>query len=269
MRICNGKKMKNVRHYAKHRRAKQTHMALQEDTLQFWQHTGVDERKEATTPCAGGHCPVTRSKYEGRVKTGDLLLFSGNDLWSGFIKCMTLSDWTHVGMVVCDEQDENPQVFEMHARRGAQMVPLDHRIKSYKGIISVRPLVTELDGSQLDALYTYVDDSLSTPFKANYQHLVDSYLMYWSFNIPLMGGAFVTPDSSLPKSNGKMCTELLLNAMDSMKLRKPVLKRSKRNGTVIRSPCSYMPQDFSSSSVDDFFNETQPLCLYGKERTLS
>ena len=99
------------------------------------------------------------SKISGALKTGDILLcdnleYKSWGLFSWFIKFMTKSDFSHVGMIVVDpeftdvplkgtyvwtsgisdipDQEDNTKKF------GVQFIPYEHFISTYSGKIYVR-----------------------------------------------------------------------------------------------------------------------------------
>lgn len=78
--------------------------------------------------------------------TGDILLFSGNTLFSKAIKLVTRSHWSHIGMVLkdddgllyCFESDNEP--IKDIPEIGVRKVPLKYKIETYDGEIAVRRL---------------------------------------------------------------------------------------------------------------------------------
>ena len=99
-----------------------------------------------------------------KLKTGDLLLcddlqYSSWGLFSWFIKFMTKSDFSHVGMIVVDPVftdipfkgiyvwtsgiSDVPDPEDKTKKFGVQFVPYDHFIKTYGGKIYVRRIEFE------------------------------------------------------------------------------------------------------------------------------
>jgi len=99
-----------------------------------------------------------------KLKTGDLLLcddlqYSSWGLFSWFIKFMTKSDFSHVGMIVVDPVftdiplkgtyvwtsgiSDVPDPEDNTKKFGVQLVPYDHFIKTYGGKIYVRRIEFE------------------------------------------------------------------------------------------------------------------------------
>ena len=98
------------------------------------------------------------------LKTGDILLcdnleYSSWGLFSWFIKFMTKSDFSHVGMIVVDPEftdvplkgtyvwtsgiSDVPDPEDKTKKFGVQFVPYDHFIKTYGGKIYVRRIEFE------------------------------------------------------------------------------------------------------------------------------
>lgn len=86
------------------------------------------------------------------LNTGDIILFKGNRFISSFICFMTQSHWSHIGIVIKDEQG-NPLLFEATTvtetpdielgkpvDRGITLVCLKQRIMQYPGKVAVRRL---------------------------------------------------------------------------------------------------------------------------------
>lgn len=97
--------------------------------------------------------PLSQADPEGlvtRFRTGDLLLFAGRGLPSDTIRLFTRSHWSHVGMVVCLPDYDEPLLLEATAdgdapdiRTGAPMpgvalVPVRHKIDGYGGDVAWR-----------------------------------------------------------------------------------------------------------------------------------
>ncbi|MDG4552265.1 MAG: YiiX/YebB-like N1pC/P60 family cysteine hydrolase [Candidatus Contendobacter sp.] len=94
-----------------------------------------------------------------KLKTGDVVLFSGKGGVSAGIKWATLSRWSHVGMIVFLPEYDFVTVWESTTlssivdldtkvpRKGVQLVPLSSRIEGYDGEIAVR----QLDGVTFDS----------------------------------------------------------------------------------------------------------------------
>jgi hypothetical protein len=98
------------------------------------------------------------------LKSGDLVLTSGQTVFSRAIRFLTRSQWSHVGMVICaDEWDmvllwestigsTIPDVELARLKRGVQLVPLSERVRTYPGRFAVRSLSRPLTGDESDIL---------------------------------------------------------------------------------------------------------------------
>ena len=99
------------------------------------------------------------SKISGALKTGDILLcdnleYKSWGLFSWFIKFMTKSDFSHVGMIVVDPEftdvplkgtyvwtsgiSDIPDPEDNTKKFGVQFIPYEHFISTYSGKIYVR-----------------------------------------------------------------------------------------------------------------------------------
>ncbi len=110
---------------------------------------------------------VTR-KYgtmRSKLRTGDVVLFSGKGGISAGIKWATFSRWSHVGMVlVLPEYDfvclwesttlsSIADVATGEHRKGVQLVPLSARVREYKGDIAIRQLKNvQFDAADIHSL---------------------------------------------------------------------------------------------------------------------
>ena len=95
---------------------------------------------------------VYNEQMRAKLKTGDVILFSGKGGISAGIKWATLSRWSHVGMIVVLPEYDFVTVWESTTlsslvdldtkvpRKGVQLVPLSSRIEGYGGEVAVRQL---------------------------------------------------------------------------------------------------------------------------------
>lgn len=95
---------------------------------------------------------IYNENMRAKLKTGDVVLFSGKGGISAGIKWATLSRWSHVGMIVVLPEYDFVTVWESTIlsslvdidtkvpRKGVQLVPLSSRIEGYEGEIAVRQL---------------------------------------------------------------------------------------------------------------------------------
>jgi hypothetical protein len=88
-----------------------------------------------------------------KIRTGDIILFSGNNAISHVIKLLTQSKWSHIGMALrLPELDTiflweassllNLQdAIEGKAFRGVKLVPIRDRLKEFNGVVAIRHLI--------------------------------------------------------------------------------------------------------------------------------
>jgi hypothetical protein len=92
------------------------------------------------------------------LKTGDLVLFTGQGPARGLFKWFRRPAWTHVGLVLRGPEDSEPLLWEAireGPRRGTLVVRLAGRMTGFRGRMSVRCLNRPLASAQcqrLDAL---------------------------------------------------------------------------------------------------------------------
>ena len=107
-------------------------------------------------------------KYEdirSSLKTGDIVLFSGNKGIAPFIRLCTRSKWTHVGMVYKRGEDiflwESTKIgkvvdSEMGKKiNGVQLPLLSERIRRFPGEVAIRPISREIDEDMVRKLYDF------------------------------------------------------------------------------------------------------------------
>jgi hypothetical protein len=71
------------------------------------------------------------------IRSGDILLCSGNSTFSKLIKRFTGSKWSHVGLIVWWEEIDTIMVLESIESIGVRTVPLFKYIKEYEGDIAI------------------------------------------------------------------------------------------------------------------------------------
>ena len=95
---------------------------------------------------------MTYEEIRGLLDTGDIVLFSGGGFTSNLIKFGTLSEWSHIGLVLkLPEHDlillwesttlsktKDIRTGKLHS--GVQLVSLRDRISNYKGDVAIRLL---------------------------------------------------------------------------------------------------------------------------------
>jgi len=130
------------------------------------------------------------SEIRPLLKTGDLVFFSGKSAISHFIKRFTLSEFSHVGMVVRSYRPNvvclwesttlsNIASIDGEYRKGVQLVELSKRLVTYDGTVAFRRLRDSLDLDQLDHISELRTTLHNRPYE---QHALD--LIYAAVDIP-------------------------------------------------------------------------------------
>jgi len=95
------------------------------------------------------------------LKTGDILLFSADGLYSNVVKSFTRSKWSHVAMIINNAQHDRLAIWESNSEKDAQdlltgnyeegvrLVCFNERINAFNGKVSVRRLEGALLNEQL------------------------------------------------------------------------------------------------------------------------
>lgn len=68
-----------------------------------------------------------------QIRSGDLLMCSGNSLFADLIKAATGSIWSHVGFIIRIDEIDRIAVLESVESRGVQIVPLSFYLHNYNG----------------------------------------------------------------------------------------------------------------------------------------
>lgn len=173
------------------------------------------------------------SRLRENLKTGDIVLFSGDTFAARLVRCFTGSPWSHVGLVVrLPDMPGTPLLWEAtraskvsdisHGRAfdGVQLVSLDDRVVSYRGRIAVR----RLQGVSADAEARARLDALMQAWHAlPYRNFVRKHLSAW-----LRGS------ESLAWRKGGFCSELVAEVYRQWRLL-----------PAERPAAHYVPRDFA------------------------
>lgn len=151
-------------------------------------------------------------KYiRGRLQTGDIILFSGKGLGSLFIRLVTGSNLSHVGMVRKSPHTGQLSCLEStigEEKSGFQMNPLGKRIKQYKGKIWIRHLITERTDQMEENLQEFILANLHTSYESGFIGLIEllsAVLDFWPFN-------------NKPNAKQLFCSELVTIILQRWKL---------------------------------------------------
>lgn len=187
-----------------------------------------------------------------RLKTGDIVLFSGKGGISTGIKWFTQSKWSHVGMVLRLPEWDVVLLWESttlsniadiesgRERKGVQLVPLSERIKKYKGEASIRLLDVERTPEMLTQLSILRAEIKGRPYEKDKIELIKS-----AYDGPF--GENIEDLSSL------FCSEMVAEAYQRM-------------GLLAEEPPSneYTPKDFSDEGELDLLKGTlEPEIIVG------
>jgi len=109
------------------------------------------------------------------LQTGDLVLFSGKGFVSILIKILTLSKWSHCGIVIADDpRYPFPLLYESTANIGVHVIPLKKKIALYNGTVAIRRVIHPNYIKRLH-LSLYRSKVKGTPFESdNLQMLASS-----------------------------------------------------------------------------------------------
>jgi hypothetical protein len=78
--------------------------------------------------------PITDySAIRDSLKTGDLFFSSGSYMFSGIIRNLTKSSWSHVAVIYKDEKLGRVLVLEAEPYIGIRLIPLSKYLNDYKG----------------------------------------------------------------------------------------------------------------------------------------
>ena len=178
-------------------------------------------------------------RIRDRLRTGDIVLFSGKGALSQGIKWFTRSGWSHVGMVVRSqdmgalflwESTTLSNVVDLPTgslRKGVQLVSLSQRIGAYDGRVAIRRLLgVRRKPSMLKALRHLRTQLRCRPYEDRELELLKA-----AWDGP--GGANTEDLSSL------FCSELVAEAYQAMNL---LPSRSHHPGYLPSN--EYTPADF-------------------------
>ncbi|KKL66650.1 hypothetical protein LCGC14_2142890 [marine sediment metagenome] len=121
-----------------------------------------------------------------KLETGDIAEFSGSGPISLFIRLVTLSRFSHIGLIVRRpdglyllESDFNKK------KNGVQVNHLGRRIKEYKGKVYIRRLDTERTPEMLKNLDLYIAGNRNTSYEAGLPglfELLGAAIDVWPFH---------------------------------------------------------------------------------------
>lgn len=105
------------------------------------------------------------------LKTGDIIFCSGNYLFSGIIRRLTKSTWSHVAVIYKDEELGRVLILEAEPSVGIRLIPLSKYLRNYKdtkrpykGKIFINKLNIPLDKEKLNKGICFGLDELTRPY---------------------------------------------------------------------------------------------------------
>ena len=114
------------------------------------------------------------------LKTGDIVLFSGRCKVARTIKILTLSKWSHAGMIIDDPEhgilsyesthnDRVPGIDIGRKTQGVQAVKLSDRLEGYEGDIAIMRIEgVEFSKEELDMLNIFRRESIGVKFEEDH-----------------------------------------------------------------------------------------------------
>jgi hypothetical protein len=189
------------------------------------------------------------SEIRPKLKTGDIILFSGKGGASQWIKwfCSLFNHfkktkYSHIGMLVVESNWVT--LFEstlQDAAKGVQLVPFSHVVKTYNGRLFVRQICPALDDVQTLDLFRFIRSNIGKPYE---KHIIE-----------LMRSVIDILPSQRENDTDFFCSELMASVFQMWRYlpEKPPANE-------------YMPQDFALGGIIDIrlkYSEN-PICL-GKE----
>ena len=126
----------------------------------------------------------TYEEIRARLKTGDLVLFSGRGALSRGIKRVTRSMWSHVGMVLYLLEEDGVWLWEStklstlkdhisgRRREGVQLVPLSQRLREYRGTVAIRLLDRPPTDDEYDRFNAFRRLVSRRPYERSYWELL-------------------------------------------------------------------------------------------------
>ena len=169
-----------------------------------------------------------------RLKTGDIVLFAGKSGTAESIKWVTLSRWSHVGLVLRLPQYDYPCLWEATTdatlacletglcRSGVQLVSLEARLREHDGDVACRRLDLELEGGALEQLAGLRQRLRGRAYESNV--------------LELMGAAYDGPFGEQAENLAELfCSELVAAAYQAIGL----------IGVDGKASNEYVPADFS------------------------
>ena len=185
-----------------------------------------------------GSDPVRYEALRHKLKTGDIVLYSGKGPLSATIRFVTRSRWSHIGLVLqlpkefdcltVWESTTGSRIEDLMSGeilRGVQLVPLSERVRLYDGDIAVRRLLDfKLTSKRLKKLMKLRKELRGKPYEQDFLELIRAAL----------DGPLTTPNEEDLRSI--FCSELVAEAYQTLGLLDETMASNE-----------YTPADFGAS----------------------
>lgn len=176
------------------------------------------------------------AQARNRLKTGDIVLFSGRGMVSWLIRRATRSDWSHVGMVIFDEALDLAMLMEsgggwkrdVYSGKkifGVRFLQLSDVVRSYRGRVAVRSLLDiELTEFDMATIGDVRNELAGRPYERSIRELIGCAVDIFTW-------------ANHPNLKSLFCSELIAETYQ-------------RLGLLLRPPAGwpaneYAPKDFA------------------------
>jgi len=151
------------------------------------------------------------------LKTGDIILFKGNGLFSTLIMAPLEANYSHVGIYV--RHDGKPCVFESTSLgclpdiitgekiNGVQLTPFDERVELYDGEVFHRPIIGVRTLTQHTALRNFIVEHHGKPYERSNWELANAEI----------DGIFPWHENK-PDASSLFCSETTCMALRAMNI---------------------------------------------------
>ena len=173
---------------------------------------------------------VYYESIRSNIKTGDLILFSGNFTSSKVIKFFSKSKWTHIGIVIKFTEPFNyVALWESDAAiGGVQLTNLFARVKKYQGESAIRHLEdVQLTQNNLEDLKLLREQLKLRPYQTNKWEMLRAC---WDFG-------FYFGREQKRNLDSLFCSELVAETLQRLEILDPTISSNE-----------FTPGDFSTEN---------------------
>ena len=122
---------------------------------------------------------IKYSAIRNQLQTGDLVLFSGETLFSLFIRIFTVSPYSHIGIVMIEEDvrlwESAKRAIKDHKgklKAGVRLTTLSDRIAGYEGEVFIRQLNKKLEANAQTELRKIREELKNRPYERDTAELI-------------------------------------------------------------------------------------------------